>query len=85
MQDFSLRDYGVYATFNNMWVISRRSVLLVEETGGPGENHEALLIPFSQRLLNYLAFKSFDYEAPPKEQIVSDLRQIGGFLRVLRI
>ena len=27
------------ATFNNMSVISWRSVLLVEETGGPGENH----------------------------------------------
>ena len=27
------------ATFNNISVISWRSVLLVEETGGPGENH----------------------------------------------
>jgi len=27
------------ATFNNSSVISFRSVLLVEETGGPGENH----------------------------------------------
>jgi hypothetical protein len=27
-----------YATFNNISVISWRSVLLVEETGGPGEN-----------------------------------------------
>jgi len=27
------------ATFNNMSVISLRSVLLVEETGGAGENH----------------------------------------------
>ena len=26
-------------TFNNIWAISRRSVLLVEETGGPRENH----------------------------------------------
>jgi hypothetical protein len=26
-------------TFNNISVISRRSVLLVEETGVPGENH----------------------------------------------
>jgi hypothetical protein len=25
--------------FNNISVISWRSVLLVEETGGPGENH----------------------------------------------
>jgi hypothetical protein len=27
------------ATFNNISVISWRSVLLVEETGGPEENH----------------------------------------------
>jgi hypothetical protein len=27
------------ATYNNISVISRRSVLLVEETGVPGENH----------------------------------------------
>jgi hypothetical protein len=27
------------ATFNNISVISWRSVLLVEETGGTGENH----------------------------------------------
>jgi hypothetical protein len=27
------------ATFNNISVISWRSALLVEETGGPGENH----------------------------------------------
>ena len=27
------------ATFNNISVISWRSVLLMEETGGPGENH----------------------------------------------
>jgi hypothetical protein len=29
----------VNATFNNISVISWRSVLLVEETGVPGENH----------------------------------------------
>jgi hypothetical protein len=28
-----------YATFNNISVILWWSVLLVEETGGPGENH----------------------------------------------
>ena len=27
------------ATFNNIWVISWRSVLLVNETEVPGENH----------------------------------------------
>ena len=30
---------GFHATFNNIPVISWRSVLLVEETGVPGENH----------------------------------------------
>jgi len=29
-------------TFNNSSVISWRSVLLVEETGGPGENYRAV-------------------------------------------
>jgi hypothetical protein len=28
------------AAFNNILVISWRSVLLVEVTGGPGENHQ---------------------------------------------
>jgi hypothetical protein len=28
------------ATFNNISVVSCRSVLLVEETGAPGENHQ---------------------------------------------
>jgi hypothetical protein len=32
------------ATFNNISVISWRSVLLVEETGGPGENHRPVAI-----------------------------------------
>jgi hypothetical protein len=30
------------ATFNNISVISWRSVLLVEETGGPEENHRSV-------------------------------------------
>jgi hypothetical protein len=29
-------------TFNNISVILWRSVLLVEETGGPGENHRSV-------------------------------------------
>ena len=32
------------ATFNNISVILWRSVLLVEETGGPGENHRSVAI-----------------------------------------
>ena len=30
------------ATYNNISVISWRSILLVEETGGPGENYRAV-------------------------------------------
>jgi hypothetical protein len=33
-----------YATFNNISVISWRSVLLVEETGVPGENHRPAVV-----------------------------------------
>jgi hypothetical protein len=32
----------VNATFNNVSVISRQSVLLVEETGVPGEKHRSV-------------------------------------------
>ena len=35
--DFSFMVFNT--TFNNISVISWRSVLLVKETGGPGENH----------------------------------------------
>ena len=31
-------------TFNNISVISWRLVLLVEETGGPGESHRSVVI-----------------------------------------
>jgi hypothetical protein len=31
------------ATFNNISVISWQPVLLVEETGGPGENHQPVV------------------------------------------
>jgi hypothetical protein len=34
------------ATFNNISVISWQSVLLVEETGIPGENHDLSLTNF---------------------------------------
>jgi hypothetical protein len=39
------------ATFNNIAVISWRSVLLVEETGVPGENHRPVVrYNFNRRL-----------------------------------
>jgi len=38
------------ATFNNISIISLQSVLLVEETGVPGENHRPVSsTPFHQR------------------------------------
>jgi hypothetical protein len=42
---------GVKATYNNISVISWRSVLLVEETGGPGENHR--LVASHQQTLSH--------------------------------
>jgi hypothetical protein len=54
------------ATFNNISVILWQSVLLVEETGVPGENRR-----YNLRMDKVIKF-------------VSDLRQVGGFLRVLR-
>ena len=36
--------YVLNATFNNISVLSCRSVSLVEETGGPGENHRPVAI-----------------------------------------
>ena len=42
------------ATFNNISVISWRSVLFVEETGGPGENHRPV-VGHSQTLSHNVA------------------------------
>jgi hypothetical protein len=39
---FGFRFMVFNATFNNISAISWRSVLFVEETGGPGENHNSL-------------------------------------------
>ena len=39
----SVRVMVFHTTFNNISVLSRQSVLLVEETGVPGENHQRLL------------------------------------------
>ena len=39
MYDIVLEVLVLNATFNNISVISWRSVLLVEETGVPGESH----------------------------------------------
>ena len=43
------------ATFNNISVISWRSVLLVEETGVPGENHRPAASHFQTLLRNIVS------------------------------
>jgi hypothetical protein len=47
----------INATFNNISVISWRSVLLVEETGGPGENPR-LVVSLRQTLSHNAVFSS---------------------------
>ena len=42
---FGFRFMVFNATFNNISAISWRSVLFVEETGEPGENHRPVAIP----------------------------------------
>jgi hypothetical protein len=41
---FRVRAMMFSATFNNITVISWRAVLLVQETGIPGENHQQILL-----------------------------------------
>ena len=50
------------ATFNNISIISWRSVLLVEETGGPGENHRPVASHWSTLSHNvvHLAWMGFE-------------------------
>jgi hypothetical protein len=55
------------ATFNNVSVISWQSVLLVEETRVPGENHWGEVYSIQHYVIKFF----------------SDLRQASGFLRVL--
>ena len=49
------RGYGrvmvFYATFNNISVISWRSVLMVDDTGVPGENHRP--VPSTDEMILY--------------------------------
>jgi len=73
------------ATFNNISVRSWLSVLLVEETGVPGENHR----PFSShgQTLSHIVVSSTGEVYSIQHYVinfVNDLRQVGGFLRELR-
>jgi hypothetical protein len=54
--------YGLWfiafnATFNNISVISWRSVLLVEETGVPGENHRSVASHWQNLSHNVVSLK----------------------------
>jgi hypothetical protein len=42
------------ATFNNISIVSWRSVLLVEETGVPGENHRPIVCHWQTLPHNYV-------------------------------
>jgi hypothetical protein len=48
------------ATFNNISVISWRSVLLVEETGVPGENHRPVASHWQTLSHNVVSSKTRD-------------------------
>jgi hypothetical protein len=50
----------VNAAFNNIWVLSWRSVLLVVETGVTGENYRSA-ISYSQTLSNNIILESLSY------------------------
>jgi len=74
------------ATFNNILVISWRSILLVKENRGPGENH--LLVANHWKTLPHnvvhLALVEIQSVQHYVVKFVCDLRHVGGFLRVLR-
>jgi hypothetical protein len=42
INEFGIKYVVFNPTFNNISIISWRSVLLVEETGGPGETHRSV-------------------------------------------
>ena len=49
---FGVRVMVFYATFNNISIILWRSVLLVEETGVPGENYRPATIHLSHNVVS---------------------------------
>jgi hypothetical protein len=56
------------ATFNNISVISWRSVLLVEETGVPGENHRPVASHF-QTLSHDVVSSTLRHERDSNSQL----------------
>jgi hypothetical protein len=73
-------------TFNNISVISWLSVLLVKETGVPGENHSTFVISAYHHWCCEFESRSGEVYSIQHYVIkfVSDLRQGSGFLQVLR-
>jgi hypothetical protein len=68
------------ATFSNILVISWWSVLLVEETGVPGENHRSVSskkLVYPEKITDLSQVRNFS-----PGTAVSYLRQVGDFLRV---
>jgi hypothetical protein len=53
LQEFRVRVIVFNATFNNISVTSCRSVLVVEETGIPGENHKSQVIDKLYHIMLY--------------------------------
>jgi hypothetical protein len=66
--------------FNNISAISWQSVLLVEETRVPGENQWPSPLKLRVWILLGQVYVIQHYVI----KFVSDLRQVGGFLRILR-
>ena len=64
LQLFEAYDYG---TFNNIPVISWQSVLLVEETGVPGESIRPA-VSHSQTLLHKVVSSTFKHERESNSQ-----------------
>ena len=73
--------YGVNATFNNISVISWRLVLLVEETGGPGENHQQTtnLSQVSHKLHHIMLYPSPWAGVEPTTSVVIGTDYIGSW------
>jgi hypothetical protein len=73
------------ATFNNISVISWRSVLLVEENGGPGENHWPVASHWqtlSHNVVHLALVDALDSQSQVIK-ITSCLPMVGGSLQVL--
>ena len=67
-RDIIIRFMVFYTTFNNISVISGRSVLLLEEAGVPEENHRPVTDPWKS--LSIQIQNGLDQDAPRNDIIV---------------